>query len=517
MTTAPGSGSVTVQADGTFTYTPSANGRLLADNSPGGQLTDQFVVTVWDGRRQAASSVTVAVLPSEFTLKTATYTFDPPLLTVPIDATAEYTRRKVMEFPVDPYKLRVHISNYNWFGNYFGGDLDEVSLYIGEAEMGADGMPTGNFVRGTQVQIPIQSTIAKGEFGTSDWLVDGEDIDFDPEKLYVFSYGFGIPGGSLSTTSGADQGWGSTNAGDAGADAPAMVSSQQGYLHVWFEYQYADQGQPSIFLVSPSFAYNNSNAPGTLGELDTFENQWAEAAGGVIAGNIAVPAVFATVYANPNSKWWSFFDDKVEIPLDPDGVLYAGVNSNDWASDNTGAKLSQIKAVTLKAVAVGKAKFPDAVQILTDLPARINSTEAMDVSRKALNEWTYTLPGEVDVAVRIADLLGDGAVPERMKPEYSREGVHWTPAGSAVIAQQIIATHWEDLSPTAIPNPVLVSIAPLVLQAPIGTDAHIGTDASTACTLDQVLPCASGTTVPDVQLSVQYAAPDSEPARLTTT
>ena len=34
VTTAPKYGTVTVQTDGTFTYTPSANGRLLADNSP---------------------------------------------------------------------------------------------------------------------------------------------------------------------------------------------------------------------------------------------------------------------------------------------------------------------------------------------------------------------------------------------------------------------------------------------------------------------------------------------------
>ena len=118
---------------------------------------------------------------------------------------------------------------------------------------------------------------------------------------------------------------------------------------MWFEYQYADQGQPSIFVVAPSFAYNNSGATGTLGELDTFPNQWAEATGGVIAGNIAVPAVFSTVFGDPAPRW-NFFDDKVEIPLDPDAVLYMAINSSDWASDTTASLLDQIEQHTLKAV-----------------------------------------------------------------------------------------------------------------------------------------------------------------------
>ena len=97
---------------------------------------------------------------------------------------------------------------------------------------------------------------------------------------------------------------------------------------MWFEYQYADQGQPSIFVVSNSAAYNNSGATGTLGELDTFPNQWAEATGGVVAGNIAVPAVFSTVFDDPDQRW-NFYDDQVEIPLDPDAVVYMAINSSD--------------------------------------------------------------------------------------------------------------------------------------------------------------------------------------------
>ena len=506
VTTAPTSGSVTMQTDGTFTYTPSANGRLLADNSPGGQLADQFVVTIWDGRTTATSGVAVTVLPLESTLKTGTYSFDPPVFTLGLDPTAEFTRRKAMEFPVDPYKLRVHIANFNLFGYNFGGALDDISLYIGEAELGGDGMPDGNFVPGTQVRLAIAPTLAAGQWGTSDWLVDGKDFNFDPDKLYIFSYGFGIPGGNLTVTSGADEGWGSASAGDAGLTAPTMNTSQQGYLDVWFEYQYADQGQPSLFVVAPSVAWNNSNAVGTLGELDTFPNQWAEAAGGVIAGNIAVSAVFATVFGDPASPRWAFFDDKVEIPLDPDGVLYLAINTNDWASDSTAVKLNQIEQDTLRAVQVGDVKFPDAVQILSDIPARINSTQAMDAERRALNAWTYTLPGNVDVAVRIADLLGDGADPERLKPQYTTEGVHWTPPGAAVVAQQIIASHWEDSSPSAIPTSVLASMAPLALQTQIGADASL----TCTVTVDSVLPCGVDPQLTDVQQSIQSTAPKAD-------
>ena len=66
---------------------------------------------------------------------------------------------------------------------------------------------------GTQVQIPITSTLATGQWGTSDWLIDGKDFNFDPNKLYIFSYGFGTPGGNLTSASGgASVGWGSLSA-----------------------------------------------------------------------------------------------------------------------------------------------------------------------------------------------------------------------------------------------------------------------------------------------------------------
>ena len=56
--------------------------------------------------------------PSDATLKTGTYTFEPPVLSPhPSARPAEYTRRKMMEFPVDPYKVRVHIANYNLFND----------------------------------------------------------------------------------------------------------------------------------------------------------------------------------------------------------------------------------------------------------------------------------------------------------------------------------------------------------------------------------------------------------------
>ena len=114
VTTPPKYGSVSVGSDGSFTYTPSTNGQLYAQNS-GGQLPDQFVVTVSDGRSSATSSITVAVLPAAATLKTGTFNFEPGIVTATVSTAAEYNSRQMMEFPVDPYKMRVHIANYNVF------------------------------------------------------------------------------------------------------------------------------------------------------------------------------------------------------------------------------------------------------------------------------------------------------------------------------------------------------------------------------------------------------------------
>ena len=513
VTTGPKYGTLTVGANGSFTYTPSVNARVLADNSPGGQLADQFVVTVSDGRASVTSGVAVAVLPTDALLRTGTYTFEPPVFTSSVKTTMEYTRRRVMEFPTDPYKVRVHIANYNLFNDEFatGGSLDDISMYIGEAALGSDGKPTGAFVPGTQVQIPIASTLAAGQWGVSDWLTDNKDLNFDPDKLYMFSYGFGTPGGKLTSASGgASVGWGSLNAGDAGADAPALTATTAGYLHIWMEYQYADEGKPSIFVVSNSVAYNNSGATGTMGELSTWPNQWAEAMGGIIAGNIAVPAVFSTVFDSPDKRW-NFYDGQVEIPLDPDAVIYMAINSSDAASDKNASLMGQIQQHTLEAIEVGNEKFPNALQILSDIPARTGfTTEAMEAERRALNAWTYTLPGGpsgVDAVIRLSDLLGDGGDPERLKPEYTIDGIHWTPAGTAVVVQQIIVTRQAPAA-AAIPETVLASLRGL---AP-ATQAVAGSNG--ACLADPALPCDAGATVTGIQQAVQFATAYSEPIKV---
>ena len=164
-------------------------------------------------------------------------------------------------------------------------------MYIGEAALGADGKPTGAFVPGTQVQIPIATTLATGQWGTSDWLVDGKDFNFDPDKLYIFSYGFGTPGGTLTSASGgASVGWGSLSAGDAGATRRPSRRAQQG---IWT----CGSSTSTPIRVSRRSSWSRTRPPtttpappGPIGELDTFSNQWAEATGGVVAGNISVPA-----------------------------------------------------------------------------------------------------------------------------------------------------------------------------------------------------------------------------------
>ena len=137
------------------------------------------------------------------------------------------------------------------------------------------------------------------------------------------------------------------------------------------------------------------------------------------------------------------------------------INSSDAASDKNASLMGQIQQHTLEAIEVGNEKFPNALQILSDIPARTGfTTEAMEAERRALNAWMYTLPGGpsgVDAVIRLADLLGDGGDPERLKPEYTIDGIHWTPAGIAVVVQQIIVTR-QAPSAAAIPETVLASL-----------------------------------------------------------
>ncbi|MCV7011400.1 Ig-like domain-containing protein [Mycolicibacterium madagascariense] len=77
VTGAPSRGKVTVNADGTFTYTPTAAARHAAAQS-GGATTDSFTVTVSDGRRGVVTTtVQVAISPTN-KAPTATATVGTP-------------------------------------------------------------------------------------------------------------------------------------------------------------------------------------------------------------------------------------------------------------------------------------------------------------------------------------------------------------------------------------------------------------------------------------------------------
>ena len=373
----------------------------------------------------------MSVLPTDATLKTGTYTFEPPGETSYVGKSAEYTRRKLMEFPVDPAQVRVHIANYNLFDDEMvkSGSLDDISLWIGEAAVGADGKPTGAFVPGTQVRIPIASTLAAGQWGTSDWLVNGVDFKFDADKQYMFSYGFGTSGGSVANVSGGGSvGWGSRDAGDAGLDAPGLTSSTAGYLDVWFEYQYADKGQPSIFVVSNSSAVQPLRCHRhPWANWSTWVNQWADTYHGVIAGNIAVPAVCRR--HSTTRERWSFYDGQVEIPLDPDAVIYMAINSSDAASDLFATNLAQDPAAHPRGDRSRRREVPERAPDPLGHPA----------------------------ADRIPDHRSDGGA----------TALTWTPAGVAVVVQllgQTLDAVLASQAPSARPLSVRQSLQPLAVQ-----------------------------------------------------
>ncbi len=233
---------------------------------------------------------------------------EPPGTTSYVGSSAEYTRRKLMEFPVDPAKVRVHIANYNRIEDQMvkGGSLDDISLWIGEAAIGAESPPERSppgsaRVRGTS---PIASTLASGSY-TSDWLVDGKDFNFDPDKQYV--YRFSSAPAATSQIAPAAARWGVASSREARrcrSELPPLKVSTAAYLDVrGVEYQYAKKASRRCsWCLSPS-AYNLSGATGTRGgELDTGVNQWADTYNGVIAGNIAVSGAWTTEFDRPDQR-----------------------------------------------------------------------------------------------------------------------------------------------------------------------------------------------------------------------
>lgn len=196
--------------------------------------------------------------------------------------------------------------------------------------------------------------------------------------------------------------------------------------------------------------------------------------------NIAAPATWSTSYSDPTRRW-TFYNDKLEIPLDPDYVVYMVLNSSDAASDKNATQFATIELHTLQALAAGELLFPNASQILSEIPPRTGFvTIEMENERKALNAWMDTLPGGADGIIRIGDLLSDEHVPARMLPQYTIDGIHWTPAGVAVVVTQMnLPSLVQSSSPSVVPAAVRVSIQPALLQDP-----------SLTCPADPALPCA---------------------------
>ena len=196
------------------------------------------------------------------------------------------------------------------------------------------GNPPGRFVPGTQVRIPIAEHARRRAVGHLGLAGRRSGLQLrSRQAVHLLLRVRNTGRQARQRLRGRHGGVGLRDAGDAGADAPALTASTAGYLDVWFEYQYADEGQPSIFVVSNSSRLQPAGANGTRGELDTWQNQWAETYRRRRRRKHRCTRRLVNGRSATRPSGGTFYDDKLEIPLDPDAVVYMVINSSDAASD----------------------------------------------------------------------------------------------------------------------------------------------------------------------------------------
>ncbi|MFA5172735.1 MAG: hypothetical protein WC426_14325 [Sulfuriferula sp.] len=371
------------------------------------------------------------------TTRTGVFPFEMPNSIGTFTASQPLSNRRLFRIAQTPKRFRVHVRNRNQLADAdASGDMTDVSVYMGIPATDANGDPNGNFTA-TPTQIQSATTVTAGTELISPWISPGT-FTINPYQMYMLSIGFVAPTtGQLAFGGGLV--WQTYLASDAGVVAPAGISriNNASFLQIYIEYEYDDNAAPSILVVGNSLS-NGSNGGGidNYGELSSWPQIWALNNKGV-AASLVMGGGWAAHFMAGNGRWDVY--SAVNTPLDYDAVVYMALNSSDLA----GGSLAYAKSNMLGAIARGKALYPNARHIITNVPPRVAFTGAvgsagtLEDDRAQLNTWMHMLPSSTEQCLDIDAVLTDWSNPGRIRSVYDSDGTHPNPRGHVAIAASI--------------------------------------------------------------------------------
>jgi len=339
-------------------------------------------------------------------------------------AAQPFSQRRVFRVSQTVKRFRIHLANYNQLSNTWGTAMTSVRIGIGVPVIGSDGLPTGATIS-APVTLQAATSVAAGAELVTPWITPST-FEIAAYRQYMLTYGFVTAASSPVTCHSTGLSWQTFDAADAVVTNPAGMTrvSNAAFLWPWIEYEYADDGAPSILVVGNSVS-SAANAGGIdyPGEMSNWHQVWALGQRG-IAANIAVAGSFAAHFMAGNTRWNVY--DSCDVMPDFDAVVYFAATSSDTI-DNS---IATAKADFAATVARGKALWPKARHIATNIPPRGEFTGSGESDgtpehkRFQMNTWHALLGGGVEQCVDIDSLVTNWADPARLRSEFDTDGTH---------------------------------------------------------------------------------------------
>ena len=364
------------------------------------------------------------------TLRKGVFSFVPAHSSFPIGASMTVRRPFIVPHTIS--RFRVHVRNRNQLTNTnLSGSFSAFAMYVGQAALDAAGAPNGNMTA-APTQIGGATTIASGATWTSDWVTPAT-FTIAKGKHHLLSFCGTHTASNWAMSTGVC--WRSTSLADVSLQNMAgtvTYDTNNSFLDMFIEYEFTDDGAPIIFVVGNSLSGRSNSV---WGGLDAWQHQWERAHKGV-AANIAVAGAWTTNYGAADPKWDYYDVCDPALPLVPDAVIYLGHPSSDVAG---GTAVATIKANMLASMNKGKAKFPTARQIISNLMPRTDgNTGTAETNRGLINTWLATLPGGADACIDLNSALIDWAAsPPVQRAAYQVDGIHQSYLGNVQIAQAV--------------------------------------------------------------------------------
>lgn len=260
----------------------------------------------------------------------------------------------------------------------YTGQVAVNGVWMGEAQLGTDGKPNGQF-KGTPVQVSgaLTGTADGTMFSTA--IIQSTTFAIDPAKTYIVSYGITADGTVLHRTQG--QSWFTSS--PLNADDPVisitLTSTKFSILETWVE----------VNTRSPRVAWvGDSHAAAGAADLAVFEapvNLYCFA-NGAVPVNSGWGGARTLELTNGNDTRW-LKHSQAAAGADA-WVLAIGQNS----IYNDSLDLATLKSQLATVVGIGKNIFGPNMYLATILPRNVAGQEAQNSVRLAYNDWLRSLP-----------------------------------------------------------------------------------------------------------------------------